>query len=56
MWDLGNMAQVPLPKKGQNYSSHITQFVAFFFSDGRKNKLERQMYVPHLNELPWVRL
>jgi len=40
-WDLGIKAQVPLPKKRQNYSSHIAQFVAFF-SDGSKKKLEKQ--------------
>lgn len=44
MWDLGIKAQTPLPKKWQNYSSNIAQFVAFF-SDGSKKKLEEQLEV-----------
>ena len=44
MWDLGIKAQVPPPENWQNYSSHIVQFVAFF-SDGSKNKLEKQLEV-----------
>ena len=44
MWDLGIKAQAPLPKKWQNYSSNIAQFVAFF-SDGSKKKLEEQLEV-----------
>lgn len=43
MWDLGIKAQVPLPKKWQNYS-HIAQFIAFF-SDSSKKKLEKQLEV-----------
>jgi len=45
MWDLGIKARVPLPKKRQNYSSHIAQFVVFFSDDSKKETSEAEVYV-----------